>query len=239
MDCVCLLHLYSLPNSLTEKLMSRIFLWEAFGLRSCLGSQKVHFWLPTAPAESGTVLYRACHWTRYIRIQQNNGWELWIYPEVLNTEKITYTCCGAFVCMCGHTRTFVSSYIYNKPASTPKTKQHDLETHLDFFPSLQPATGNFLFPLSMPRSSGFSSAIWARPGAWFAVPTGWSSDHWAVEVMQYLNHFMSDIQDNTSNCFTVAYKGKQTNVDDYCFFYCNHRLKQYTNMGLRHIDTSS
>lgn len=177
MDCVCLLHLYNPPNSLTEKLMSRIFLWEASGLRNYLGLQRVHFWLPTAPAESGTMLYGACHCTWYIRIQQSNGWELWIYPGVLNTEETTYTCRGAFVCMCGPTRTFVFSYIYNKPASTPETKQHNLKYHLDFFPSLQPATGNFLFPLFMPRSPGFSSAIWARPGARFAVPTGWSSDH--------------------------------------------------------------
>lgn len=73
MDCVCLLHLYNPPNSLSEKLMSRIFLGEAFGLRNYLGLQKVHFWLPTAPAESGSVLYGACHWTWYIGIPQNDG----------------------------------------------------------------------------------------------------------------------------------------------------------------------
>lgn len=132
---------------------------------------------------------------------------------------ITYTCHGPFVCTCGHTRTCIFSCTYSETCKHSRNQATPSEISSRLFPSLQPATGNFLFSLSTPRSPGPGSAIWARPGAQFAVPAGWSSDHWVMGVEQYLNHFMSDIQDNTSNCSTVAYKGTQTNVDSYCFCY--------------------
>lgn len=108
-----------------------------------------------------------------------------------------------------------------KPASTPETKQHHLKSPPDFFhlSSLLQAISFSGCPCRDPPGS----AIWARPGAQFAVLTGGSTDQWVMRVEQYLNHFLSDKQDNRSNCFTAAYKGTQTSVDSHCFCYWNQR----------------
>lgn len=79
------------------------------------------------------VLYGGHQWTLHIRIQQDDGWDLWIYHSVLNMMEITYTCHGALVCICRHTRTCIFACMFSETRKHSRNQATSSQSHLDIF----------------------------------------------------------------------------------------------------------
>lgn len=136
-------------------------------------------------------------------------WALWKSPKNHH---------GVLVCLFRLTCTFTCIYLETCKHSSDQATSSKIPFRL--FPSSQPATANFLFSLSMPRLSRSTSAVWASL---------WSPEMMGVE--QCLNHFMSDIQDKTTEATALwRHIVTQANVNSYCFCYWNQRCKWYTSV---------
>lgn len=150
------------------------------------------------------------------------------YTPVSWTQKKLPTHAMGHLCAHAGTRELVYFLAYiQKPTSTPQTKQHLLKSHLVSFllSSLLQAISSPHCPHQDPL--GPAQLFGLDQGHNLLCPlnapatTGW----WGAE--RYLNDFMPNLEDSTSNCFTVACKGTQTNMDSYCFCSWNRRWKYW------------
>lgn len=193
--------------------MCRIFLWEACGLRNYVDLQKIPLWGPLLASHSPL-------WSTPLDFARLNptgdSWDIWIYPGALITAKVIYTCHGAFLCTRTHMRTCIFSCIYTalqKPSNI-------IKSHLDFF-----LLSSLLLAIS---SSHCLCQDTLSPAQLFGLDQEhelrWPLSDGSRAILESFNVTHTG-WDNTSNCFTVASNGTQTNVDSYLFCYWNQRWK--------------